>query len=58
MTGILGYFIVCAVLAVVVALAIRSIWRGHRSGGHCSGNCAHCGQCGGHRSRTDSSRNR
>ena len=58
MTGILGYLIVCAVLALVVALAVRSIWKSRRSGGHCSGNCAHCGHCGGRRSGTDSPRER
>lgn len=49
MTGIWGYVIVCAVLALVVGLAVRSIWKSHKSGGHCSGDCAHCGSCGGHR---------
>ena len=47
MTGIWGTVIVCAVLMLAVALAVRSIWKSRRSGGHCTGNCARCGQCGG-----------
>lgn len=49
MSGILGTVIVCGVLAIAVGLAVRSIWKSHRSGGHCSGNCAGCNCCGGHR---------
>ena len=48
MSGIVGYIIVCAILALVVALAVRSIWKSRRAGG-CTGDCAHCGQCGGNR---------
>ena len=48
MSGIWGYVIVCAVLALVTALAVRSIWKSRRSGGCCTGDCARCGQCGGH----------
>ena len=47
MSGILGTVIVCGVLAI--GLAVRSIWKSHRSGGHRSGNCAGCGCCGGHK---------
>ena len=36
MSGILGNVIVLAVLAVVVALAVRSLWKSHKSGGHCT----------------------
>lgn len=47
MSSILGNIIMIAVLAAVVALAVRSVWRSHKSGGHCNGGCAHCGSCGG-----------
>lgn len=40
----LGYIAVLAVLAAVVALAVRSLWKGRRSGG-CTGDCAHCKGC-------------
>lgn len=36
MPGILENVIVLAVLAVVVVLAVRSLWRSHKSGGHCN----------------------
>ncbi|WP_295581737.1 FeoB-associated Cys-rich membrane protein [uncultured Oscillibacter sp.] len=47
MPGILGYGIVLAVLAAVVALAIRSLWKSRKKGGHCSGDCSRCGGCHG-----------
>ncbi|HIU43090.1 MAG TPA: FeoB-associated Cys-rich membrane protein [Candidatus Ventrousia excrementavium] len=37
--------IVTLVLAAVVALAIRSIWKKHKKGGHCTGDCSQCGGC-------------
>lgn len=43
MPPILGHIIVIAVLAAVVVLAVRSLWKSHKSGGGCSGDCAHCG---------------
>ena len=46
MPSILGNAIVIAVLAIVVALAVRSLWKSHKSGGHCSGDCSSCGGCG------------
>ena len=47
MPEILGNLIVLAVLAIVVALAARSVWKSHKSGGHCSGDCSCCGgSCG------------
>lgn len=49
MSPIFGNFIVLLVLATVVALALRSLWRSHKQGGHCSGDCASCGGCGGHK---------
>ena len=39
MSGILGYVLVTAVLIAIVALAARSLWKNHRRGGHCSGDC-------------------
>ena len=33
----------CGLVAVIVALAARSIWRSHRSGGGCHGDCSSCG---------------
>lgn len=47
MPGYLGYVIVIAVLAIVVALAVRSLWKEHKAGGHCSGDCGSCGGCHG-----------
>lgn len=44
MPPILGNIIVIAVLAVAVALAVRSLWKSHKHGG-CSGDCAHCKGC-------------
>lgn len=40
----MGDIIVLAVLAVVVAAAIRSLWKDHKKGGcaGCSHNCAGC----------------
>ena len=45
MSSILGNLIVIVALAVVVVLAARSLWREHRNGGGCSGNCASCHGC-------------
>ncbi len=45
MPAIFGEILVGAVLLAVVALAIRSLWRTHKSGGHCSGNCGSCKHC-------------
>lgn len=41
----MGNLIVIAVLGIVVALAARSVWKDHKSGGHCNGNCGSCGSC-------------
>ena len=49
MPAVLGNLIVIAVLAVVVGLAIRSLWKEHKAGSRCTGNCASCGGCGGHK---------
>lgn len=45
MPPILVNIIVFAALAAAVALAIRSIWKSHKSGGHCSGDCSQCNGC-------------
>lgn len=45
MPGMLGTILVLAVLAAVVFLAARSLWRDHKRGGHCSGNCGSCRGC-------------
>lgn len=45
MPPILGNIIVIAVLAVAVALAVRSLWKSHKPGGGCNGDCAHCKGC-------------
>lgn len=44
MPPILGNIIVIAVLAAVIGLAVRSLWRSRKTGG-CSGDCASCGGC-------------
>lgn len=40
----MGDIIVLSVLGVVAAIAGRSVWKDHKSGGcaGCSHNCAHC----------------
>ena len=46
MPPILMNLIVLAALALAVGLAIRSIWKSHKSGGcSCGGNCSSCGGC-------------
>ena len=45
MPPILGNIIVIAVLAVAVALAVRSLWKSHKSGGGCNGDCGNCRCC-------------
>lgn len=45
MPPILGNIIVIALLAAAVALAVRSLWKSHRNGGSCTGDCASCGGC-------------
>ena len=48
MSQLLPTIIVSLILAGVVALAVRSLWQSHKSGGHCNGDC---GGCGGHHTR-------
>ncbi len=45
MPGMLINIIVILVLAAVVALAIRSLWKNHKKGGQCTGDCSQCGGC-------------
>ena len=45
MPAILGNIIVTAVLTAVVALAVRSLWKSHKSGGGCNGDCGNCRGC-------------
>nr|WP_326126052.1 FeoB-associated Cys-rich membrane protein [uncultured Oscillibacter sp.] len=45
MNALIGNGVVLLVLAAAVGLAVRSLWRSHRSGGHCSGDCGSCGGC-------------
>ena len=40
----MGTVIVLIGLCIVVALAARSIWKSHKSGG-CGGECGGCGKC-------------
>ncbi len=47
MPAVLGNLIVLAALAAVVGLAVRSLWKSRRAGGHCNGDCASCGGCHG-----------
>lgn len=49
MSPVLGNIIVISVLTAVVALAVRSLWKSHKSGGHCTGDCSSCGCCHGGR---------
>ncbi len=41
----MGDVIVIGVLAVVVALEIRSMWKAKKNGGGCSGCSGNCGGC-------------
>ena len=51
MSQLLPTIIVSLILAGVVALAVRSLWQSHKSGGHCNGDCGTCGGCRGHHTR-------
>ena len=41
----LGEIAVVLVLAGVVVLAVRSLWKSHKSGGGCNGDCGNCKGC-------------
>ncbi len=45
MPPIIGNIIVIAILAVVVFFAARSLYRSHKRGGGCSGDCGNCKGC-------------
>ncbi|MCI8399677.1 MAG: FeoB-associated Cys-rich membrane protein [Oscillibacter sp.] len=45
MPPILGNLIVILTLTAVVALALRSMWRSHKSAAHCTGDCSTCHSC-------------
>ena len=47
MPPMLGNLIVLLVLAMVAALAVRSLWKDHKQGSGCHGDCANCGGCHG-----------
>lgn len=41
----MGTIIVLGALAVIVVLAVRSVWKSRKSGCHCDGNCGSCKSC-------------
>lgn len=45
MPAVLGNVIVIAVLAAIVALVVRSLWKARKSGGCCNGDCGNCHDC-------------
>ncbi len=45
MPALLGNLIVIVVLAVVVILAARSLWKSRKDRGLCASNCAACSRC-------------
>ena len=45
MPAVFGNMIVIAVLIAVVALVIRSLWKSHKSGRDCNGDCGNCRGC-------------
>ena len=47
MPAFLGEWVVGLVLALVIFLAIHSLWKEHKSGGHCGGSCSGCAGCSG-----------
>ncbi|WP_251317960.1 FeoB-associated Cys-rich membrane protein [Flintibacter muris] len=40
-----GEIVVLLALAGVVGLAVRSLWKSHKAGGHCNGDCSQCSGC-------------
>ena len=44
MPAMFGNLIVIAMLAAVVALAVRSLWKSRKSGGGCNGDCGKIGR--------------
>ena len=45
MNELIGSGIVLLALAAAVSLAVRSLWKSRRAGGHCNGDCGSCGGC-------------
>ena len=43
MPQVLGQVLVGLILIGVVVLAVRSVWKSRKAGGHCSGDCNRCG---------------
>lgn len=41
----MGDVIVIAILGIIVALVIRSMWKNHKQGGGCSGCSCDCASC-------------
>jgi hypothetical protein len=42
-----GTGLVLIIVAVLAFLAARSLWRTHKNGGGCGGDCSCCGGCSG-----------
>ena len=47
MPGISGEVIVAIALAVLVVVIARHLWKSHKGGGGCCGDCSQCGGCHG-----------
>ncbi len=45
MSPLFGNIIVGAGVILISALAARSVWKKHKSGGHCNGDCSQCSSC-------------
>ena len=45
MSPLFGNILVGGILILVSALSARSLWKSHKSGGSCNGDCSHCGSC-------------
>lgn len=45
MPEILGNMLIITLLTITAALAARSVWKTHKSGGHCNGDCGNYGNC-------------
>ncbi len=45
MSVIFGNLTVFFALAAMVSFAVRSLWKEHRQGSHCGGDCTSCGGC-------------
>ena len=41
----LSYFIVGSVIVLISVLAVRSLWKSHKSGGDCNGDFGNCRGC-------------